>query len=115
MTIDGSSPEAQQSGLVDELVHVGGSGACDVRHRGKRGVLSAVLSIALASCSAATFSTADRNEVDVVGKVRSLDLKPRYPRQVGPELSPQAKAARAMIYTGSDGSNSTSASNDSDG
>ena len=53
----------------------------------------------------------------MVGKVRSLDLKPRYPRQVGPELSPQAKAARAMIYTGtgSDSSNSTSAGNDSGG
>ena len=101
MTIDGSSPEqTQQSRLADELVHVGGSDACEVRRRSRRVAISAVLSIALASCSAATFSTADRNEVDVVGKVRSLDLKPRYPRQVGPELSPQAKAARAMIYTG---------------
>src|SRR3954447_14843473 len=101
MTIDGSSPEqARQSRLADELIHVGGSGACDVRRR-RRVVMSAWLSIALGSCSAATFSTAGRNDVDVAGKVRSLDLKPRYPRQVGPELSPQAKAARAMVYTGS--------------
>jgi len=78
-------------------------------------VISAGLSIVLASCSAATFNTADRNEVDVVGKVRSLDLKPRYARQVGPELSPQAKAARAMVYTGSstDDGPSTSAGNGS--
>ncbi len=59
----------------------------------------AFLSIALASCSAATFSTAEHNDV-VLDKVRSLDLQPRYPRQVGPELSPQAKAARAMVYGG---------------
>jgi len=67
----------------------------------------AFLSIALASCSAATFGTAERNDA-VIDKVRSLDLQPRYPKQVEPELSPRAKAARAMIYTGT--SNSTSAS-----
>ena len=73
----------------------------------------ALISIALASCSAATFSTAERNDVDVLGKVRSLDLQPRYPRQVGPELSPRAKAARAMVYGGTslETSNSTGNSN----
>jgi general secretion pathway protein D len=75
----------------------------------------AMLSMVLASCSAATFSSAERNDVDVLGRVRSLDLQPRSPRQVGPELSPRAKAARAMVYTGSstDVSSSTSASNSS--
>src|SRR5690348_11984990 len=112
MTIDGSSPQARQDRLADELVDAGGSGVREVRGRGRRAVMSALLAMALASCSAATFTTADRNEVDVVGKVRSLDLKPRYPRRVGPELSPQAKAARAMIYSGasSDDGPSTSAS-----
>jgi general secretion pathway protein D len=118
MAIDDSTPEqTRQSRVTDELVDVGGSDASDVRRRSRRMVMSALLSIALASCSAATFSTSDRNEVDVVGKVRSLDLKPRYARQVGPELSPQAKAARAMVYPGSssDSSTSTSASSDSGG
>ena len=69
----------------------------------------AFLSIALASCSAATFSTAERNDV-VIDKVRSLDLQPRYPKQVEPELSPQAKAARAMVYTGTSTGTSSSAS-----
>ena len=69
----------------------------------------AFLSIALASCSAATFSTAERNDV-VIDKVRSLDLRPRYPKQVEPELSPQAKAARAMVYLGNSTSTSSSTS-----
>ena len=86
MTIDGSSPEQiQQSGLADELVHVGGSGAFEVRRRCRRGVISGLLSIALASCSAATFNTAGRNDVDVnlggaaapcVAAARVIELEP---------------------------------------
>src|SRR5205807_4524945 len=49
---------------------------------------------------------AEHNDV-VLDKVRSLDLQPRYPRQVGPELSPQAKAARATVYGGTSTSTST--------
>jgi general secretion pathway protein D len=59
----------------------------------------ALLSIALASCNAATFSTDDRNDVDVLDKVRSLDLLPRYPKQVGSE-QPPAKTAHAAVYSG---------------
>jgi general secretion pathway protein D len=116
MAVDGSSREqAQQNRLADELVYVGSSGACGARRRGMRLVMSAFVSIVLASCSAATFKTSDSSDVDVLDKVRSLDLQPRYPRQVGPELSPQAKAARAQIYsgtstnTGSTGTSSSSA------
>jgi general secretion pathway protein D len=114
MTVNGPSPEqTQKSGWADELVHVGSSVTGQVRRRGRRAVMLAMSSIVLASCSAATFSTAERRDVDVLGKVRSLDLQPRYPRQVGPELSPQAKAARAMVYNGSgpDDGKGTSASN----
>ena len=56
--------------------------------------------MALASCNSATFSTDNRNDVDVLDKVRSLDLLPRYPNQVGTE-QPAAKTARAAIYQGS--------------
>jgi general secretion pathway protein D len=57
-------------------------------------------SIALAACNSATVSgTQDRNDVDVLDKVRSLDLSPRYPKQVGSE-QPQPKAARAAVYEG---------------
>jgi general secretion pathway protein D len=112
MAVDGSSrKQTQQNRLADELVYVGSSGACGARRRSMRLVMSAFVSIVLASCSAATFKTSESNDVDVLDKVRSLDLQPRYPRQVGPELSPQAKAARAQIYSGtSTGTNTSSAS-----
>jgi general secretion pathway protein D len=62
--------------------------------------LIALLSMALASCNSATFNSDDRNDVDVLDKVRSLDLLPRYPNQVRTE-QPPAKTARAAIYEGS--------------
>jgi general secretion pathway protein D len=102
MAVDDSSPEQiQQNRLADELVDVGSSGAGGARRCSMRVAMLAFLSIALASCSAATFNTGDRNDVDVLDKVRSLDLQPRYPRQVGAEQPPSAGAARATIYSGS--------------
>ena len=58
------------------------------------------LSIALAACNSATISSDNRNDVDVLGKVRSLDLSPRYPKHVESEQSPAARNARAAIYSG---------------
>jgi general secretion pathway protein D len=56
-------------------------------------------SIALAACNPATLSSDDRNDVDVLDKVRSLDLLPRNPKQIGSE-QPQLKSARAAVYEG---------------
>jgi general secretion pathway protein D len=60
----------------------------------------AFVSIALTSCNSATFSTDDRNDVDVLDKVRSLDLLPRYPKQVGTEEPASGKRARTVVYSG---------------
>ncbi|HTO62816.1 MAG TPA: type II secretion system secretin GspD [Bradyrhizobium sp.] len=61
------------------------------------------LSMALAACNSATISSdSSRNDDDVIGKIGQLDLSPRYPRQVLPEQSPQARRARAEIYSGTD-------------
>jgi general secretion pathway protein D len=62
--------------------------------------MCALLSIALASCNSATFSTDDHNDVDVLDKVRSLDLLPRYPKQVGTEEPAPGKRARTAVYSG---------------
>jgi general secretion pathway protein D len=59
-----------------------------------------LLSLALAACNSATFNSDDRSDVDVLDKVRSLDLTPRYPNQVRAE-QPAAKPARPAIYEGS--------------
>lgn len=62
--------------------------------------MAAVLSIAVTSCNTATLSTDDRSDVDVLDKVRSLDLLPRSPKQVGNAELPSGNRARAAIYTG---------------
>jgi general secretion pathway protein D len=53
------------------------------------------------SCNSATLSSDDRNDVDVLDKVRSLDLLPRYPNQVGSQQPAAPKIAPAAVYTGS--------------
>jgi general secretion pathway protein D len=62
------------------------------------------LSMALAACNSATVSSSDpgRNDDDVIGKIGQLDLSPRYPKQALAEQSPQARRARAEIYSGTD-------------
>jgi general secretion pathway protein D len=55
--------------------------------------------MALASCNSATFTSEDRSDVDVLDKVRSLDLLPRFPNQVRAE-QPPAKTAHPAIYEG---------------
>src|ERR1700737_819934 len=79
------------SRLADELKYVGNHRPC---RRRVRVALLALFSIVLTSCNSATFSTDDRNDVDVMDKVRSLDLLPRTPKQVGNEAPPQGKRAQ---------------------
>lgn len=85
------------SRLADELKYVGNHRPC---RRRVRVALLALFSIVLTSCNSATFSTDDRNDVDVLDKVRSLDLLPRTPKQVGNEAPPQGKRAQQAVYSG---------------
>jgi general secretion pathway protein D len=62
----------------------------------------AVLSAMLAACNSATIGSEGRNDDDVIGKIGSLDLSPRYPKQILNEQSPAARRARAEIYHGND-------------
>jgi len=84
------------------VVGVSNFGPGRLRGRGLAATL-AVVSMALAACNSATIgSDAGRNDDDVLGKIGQLDLSPRYPKQVLPEQSPQARRARAEIYSGTD-------------
>src|SRR6266404_7109415 len=61
-------------------------------------LLSAAL---LTSCNSATIATGD-NEIDVLDKVRSLDILPRQPQQVN-ALQPNAgRRGRAAVYEGTE-------------
>jgi general secretion pathway protein D len=63
-----------------------------------------LLSMVLASCNPATLGnnagTDNHGDVDVLDKVRSLDLLPRSPNQVGTE-QPSVRTAHAAIYPAS--------------
>lgn len=58
------------------------------------------LSIAVSSCSSITAFNDPKNDVDVLDKVRSLDLLPRYPKQIGGEDQQVGRTARPVVYGG---------------
>jgi general secretion pathway protein D len=69
------------------------------------GVCAVVLvgvTMMLAACNVVTTSTEESGQIDIVDKVRSIDLLPRYPKQVGTEVQPTGRKARAAVYTGND-------------
>jgi general secretion pathway protein D len=86
--------------MLGRVVGVGNLGLCWPRPRHVLAAVLVVSSFALAACNAVTTSADDRGDVDVLDKVRSLDLTPRYPRQVGSEQPQAARNAQAAIYTG---------------
>src|SRR5205823_5062740 len=83
-----------------QVVGVGNSGLSELRRRSGLAAALVSLSVVLAACNSATIGSDSRNDVDVLGKIRSLDLQPRYPRQIESEQSPAARNARAAIYAG---------------
>jgi general secretion pathway protein D len=56
----------------------------------------------LASCNSATLSTSDSNEIDVLDKVRSLDILPRQPQQVSVSQSNAGQRSRPAVYDGTE-------------
>jgi general secretion pathway protein D len=86
--------------MLGRVVGVGNLGPCWPRPRPVLAAALLVSSFALAACNSVTTSADDHGDVDVLDKVRSLDLTPRYPRQVGAEQPQAARNAQAAIYTG---------------
>jgi len=60
----------------------------------------AFLSVALASCYSVTEYNDPKNDIDVLDKVRSLDLLPRYPKQIGNADQPMGRTIGPRIYDG---------------
>ncbi|MDR3468663.1 MAG: type II secretion system secretin GspD [Xanthobacteraceae bacterium] len=62
----------------------------------------AFLSVALASCYTVSEYNDPKNDIDVLDKVRSLDLLPRYPKQIGNADQPLGKPMRPAVYEGAE-------------
>src|ERR1700738_5408965 len=57
----------------------------------------------LTSCNSATIGSADTAEIDVLDKVRSLDILPRQPQQMGGGQPSSGQRSRAAGYDGTEG------------
>jgi general secretion pathway protein D len=102
---DGTTQTTKTGGMAADMVRVGKLG----RYRTiGRGICAAfiILSIGLlASCnSATTSSTPDGAQLDILDKVRSVDLMPRQPQPVnaGAISSGQGASSRPVMYEGTD-------------
>jgi general secretion pathway protein D len=56
----------------------------------------------LTSCNSALIATTGSNEIDVLDKVRSLDILPRQPQQVVASRSNAGQRARGTVYEGTE-------------
>src|ERR1700681_4129226 len=56
----------------------------------------------LTSCNSATIGSADTAEIDVLDKVRSLDILPRQPQQMGGGQPSSGQRSRAAVYDGTE-------------
>src|ERR1700681_695729 len=61
------------------------------------GLLSFLL---LTSCNSATIGNSDTADIDVLDKVRSLDILPRQPQQVNASQPNAGRRSRAAVYEG---------------
>jgi general secretion pathway protein D len=70
---------------------------------GCAGVALMLLSASLlASCNSATVGTADSNDIDVLEKVRSLDILPRQPQQVNTVTTTTGQRGHPVLFEGTD-------------
>jgi len=65
-------------------------------------VMALLSSLLLTSCNSATFGNSDTADIDVLDKVRSLDILPRQPQQVNASQPNAAPRSRAAVYNGTE-------------
>jgi general secretion pathway protein D len=65
-------------------------------------VMALLSSLLLTSCSSATIGDSGTADIDVLDKVRSLDILPRLPQQVNASQPNAAQRSRAAVYDGSE-------------
>jgi general secretion pathway protein D len=75
------------------------------RHVTVRGICVVVMllsSVLLTSCNSATIGTGNSGDIDVLDKVRSLDILPRQPQQVNASQPNAGQRSRAAVYEGTE-------------
>src|SRR6202045_4477153 len=65
-------------------------------------VMTLLSSLLLTSCNSATFGAGDNGDIDVLDKVRSLDILPRQPQQVNGSQPNAGQRSRAAVYEGTE-------------
>lgn len=56
----------------------------------------------LASCNSATMNTAETQDIDVIDKVKSIDILPRYPTQAGTSTTSAGPRAQPVVFQGAE-------------
>jgi general secretion pathway protein D len=84
------------------MEHVGNPSRSPSVGRSLFAVVMLLTASLLTSCNSATLATSDSNEIDVLDKVRSLDILPRQPQQVGAFQSNAGQRSRAAVYDGTE-------------
>jgi general secretion pathway protein D len=88
--------------MAEHMVRVGNPGRSSTIGR-SIGAAFLLLSVSLlASCNSATMSSGDSSDVDVLDKVRSLDILPRQPQQVNAAEANTGQRSRPVIYEGAE-------------
>src|ERR1700739_1199726 len=65
-------------------------------------VMALFSSLLLTSCNSATTGASDSGDIDVLDKVRSLDILPRQPQQVNASQPNAGQRSRAAVYEGTE-------------
>src|ERR1700731_2227930 len=65
-------------------------------------VITLLFSLLLTSCNSATIGNSDSGDIDVLDKVRSLDILPRQPQQVNGSQPNGGPRGRAAVYDGTE-------------
>jgi general secretion pathway protein D len=84
------------------MVRVGGLGRYPTIGRSICAALMLWSAGLLASCNSATVGSADGNDIDVLDKVRSLDILPRQPQQVNAIATPAGQRSRSVVFEGAE-------------
>jgi len=56
----------------------------------------------LASCNSATVNSTGSQDIDVMDKVRSIDILPRYPTQAGTSTTSSGPRAQPVVFQGAE-------------